>query len=229
MELENNSINDYQNSYNLICDKGGIVLKSYISSKNNLKSYQINFDINSINPKKVNVNNILSHNIYELLEKINPDLVEKIYLLNVYNDDEADILIILRHITRSIGVKQKFMIYNTKRTINFDTNVISFYNKDLYHLNKDLADKYIRDIKLDKENIEHLVFNYGTSVIILNNVDNLSFLKSSENYDKKLDMIFCFDFQIVIDDDLPIYMENITGLVFKKLFFNLKVFIDNIK
>ena len=43
-----------------------------------------------------------------------------------------------------------------------------------------------------------------------------------------LNINFEFDFQILISDDLPLYMENLIGLMFKKIFYNLKQFIDNL-
>ena len=36
-----------------------------------------------------------------------------------------------------------------------------------------------------------------------------------------------YKFNINTNEDLPIYMENYIGLMIKKIFFNLKVFIDN--
>ena len=39
---------------------------------------------------------------------------------------------------------------------------------------------------------------------------------------------FSIDFIITIQDPLPIYMENLIGLMLKKIFYNLKIFIENI-
>ena len=36
------------------------------------------------------------------------------------------------------------------------------------------------------------------------------------------------DFQISINDELPIYMEDLLGLMLKKLFYNLKQFLEKI-
>ena len=53
-------------------------------------------------------------------------------------------------------------------------------------------------------------------------------LKKNENFNNMLNINFEFDFQILISDDLPLYMENLIGLMFKKIFYNLKQFIDNL-
>jgi len=34
------------------------------------------------------------------------------------------------------------------------------------------------------------------------------------------------DFQLIMENELPTYMENVVGLMIKKLFYNLKKFID---
>ena len=48
-------------------------------------------------------------------------------------DSKKNMSLSWKQVREKIGVKQKFMIYNTKRTINYDTNVISFYNNIFHH------------------------------------------------------------------------------------------------
>ena len=86
----------------LVCDKGEMILSSYLLD--NKKSYKLCFSLNNINSSKINLPNLLSHNIYELLDKINPDLIEKIKIMKIYNQDSADILIVLKHIAKELTV-----------------------------------------------------------------------------------------------------------------------------
>ena len=59
----------------LICDKGDIVLNEIKVPLTNDKIYNLQFDLKNVDPKKVNINTLLSTAIYELIEKLNPDLI----------------------------------------------------------------------------------------------------------------------------------------------------------
>tara|TARA_B100000780_G_scaffold25989_1_gene16463 strand:+ start:3177 stop:3830 length:654 start_codon:yes stop_codon:yes gene_type:complete len=210
----------------LVCDKGNMLLKSYL--KNNEKTYNLTFSMNGIDTSKINLRNLLSHNIYELLDKINPDLIEKIHILKIYNDDSADILIVLKHIAKEIGIKQKYIIFYTKRTIDYDNNNVFFTNQDINMIDKELAKQYLASIKLDSNKYEAILYNFGTIKISLTNISIFELL----NENKKNNIVNTnleTDFQLVMKDKLPIYMENLIGLMIKKIFNNLKVFIDNLK
>ena len=99
---------DENMNYNLVCNKGNMLLYSYFIE--NIKTYKLTFNMKNIDTCIMNSTNLLNHNIYNLLDSINPELIEKIYILKIYNDDCADILILLKHIAKEIGIKQK--IYN---------------------------------------------------------------------------------------------------------------------
>ena len=63
----------------------------------------------------------------------------------------------------------------------------------------------------------------------LSDLEQLKAIKINEedNYAKKILTInFQIDFQLLIKDELPIYMEHLTGLMLKKLFYNLKLLRD---
>ena len=90
----------------LICDKGDMMLSSYLID--NMKAYTLAFSLNEIDTSKINLQNLLSHNIYELLDKLNSDLIEKIEILKIYNDDMADVIILLKPIGKEFGLKQKY-------------------------------------------------------------------------------------------------------------------------
>ena len=212
----------------VICNKGNILLESY--KLNNNKAYILKYDFKNLDPKKVNIKALLGFGTYELLEKINPDLIERILILNVLNENEADICIFLKHIAKEIGIKQKYILFRSTKGINHNNGLILFYNKDLSLINSEVKEKYLKQLKIDINKYEALIFNYGKTTININNLDfnELSKLDNNENFNNIIDINFNFDFQILISDDLPIYMENLIGLMFKKIFYNLKQFIDNL-
>ena len=228
VKQENNLNNE--NEKTLVCNKGNMLLESYINKKNNKKAYNLKYDFSNLDPKKVNIKALLGIGIYELLEKINSELIEKIYILNILDNHETDICILLNPIAKEIGIKQKYMLFRTSRGINHKTGTIVFYNNDLSFKNEEVAKKYLHDLKLDTNKYEPLIFNQGKTILTLNNLNfnELSKLDNDENFDNIINITFDFDFQILISDDLPLYMENLIGLMFKKLFYNLKQFIDKL-
>ena len=217
-----------ENERALVCNKGNMLLESY--KKDSKKAYLLKYDFNNLHPNKVNIKALLGFGTYELLEKINPDLIEKIIILNVLNENEADICIFLKHIAKEIGIKQKYILFRSTREINHNNGSIVFYNKDLSLINNEVKEKYLKQLQLDKNKYKPLIFNYGKTNININNLDfnELSKLDNNENFNNMLNINFEFDFQILISDDLPIYMENLIGLMLKKIFYNLKQFIDNL-
>ena len=113
------------------------------------------------------------------------------------------------------------MFRTTKYLNNLNKN-ITFYNKDLIYEHKDLIDKYLKSINLNTEKYEAMIFNFGKTQITLTDE------QSPTNVDKLINIKFCVDFQLTITDDLPTYMNNIIGLMFKKMFYNVKMFIANL-
>lgn len=210
----------------LVCNKGNMLLHSYL--KDNIKTYKLSFSIDSINTSKINFQNLLNHKIWELLDKINPDLIEKIYILKIYNDNDYDILILLKHIASEIGIKQKYIIFNTKRKIDYKNNSLFFMNQDINLIDKNLAKHYLKSINLDNNKYESIIYNFGTIKISIKNINILELINQN-NTIKIVNTDFETHFQLIMNDNLPISMENLIGLMIKKIFYNLKVFIDNSK
>tara|TARA_B100001769_G_C22109096_1_gene599600 strand:- start:2721 stop:3371 length:651 start_codon:yes stop_codon:yes gene_type:complete len=200
----------------LVCNKGNLLLESYI--RDNKKAYNLKYEFNKLDSSKVNINALFGFEIYELLEKVNTDLIEKIIILNKLNEDEIDVCIILKHIAKEIGIKQKYLLFRSTKEIDNDTKNIIYNNKDLSLINNELKNEYLNQIQFDSNKIEPLIFNYGKTIINLNTL----------NLNKSINIDFKFDFQILISDDLPLYMENLIGIIFKKIFYNLKQFIDKL-
>ena len=216
----------------LICNKGNMILNEFIIPDTQQKAYNLKFDFKKLNPSKVNIKLLLSPSIYELIEQVTPDLVEKIYILNILNENETDICILFKSFGKEVGIKPKYMIFRTTRGINYFCNTIEFYNKDitLVDQSKLLLNNYIKQIELDTNKYEPVIFNYGKTLINLYNLEpqELSRLNNEQPLTSLIDIIFSIDFIASIEDDLPLYMKNILGLMFKKIFYNLKQFIDNL-
>ena len=212
-----------------VCDKGDILLKSYIMQENNQKAYTMTYTLKSIDSSKININSLVGPEIYELMERINPELIEKIYILNKISEIDTDILILLKPIAKELGMKQKFVLFRTSKQVT-NTNTIIFYNRDLSLIDNELYTSYLNQTGLNLVTYESMIFNYGKTVIQFNNIefDGIKKILNHESNGYIVDLEFSIAFQLLIKDDLPIYMEHFIGLMFKKLFYNLKQFIDKL-
>jgi hypothetical protein len=205
----------------VICSKGDILLSEIKIPSSNNQAYNLKFEINNLNTSKVNIDTLLSTAIYELLEKVNVELIEKIFILDTINNYETDVCILLKQIAKEVGIKQKYVMFRTTKFSNNLNNNITFYNKDLIYDHKHLINDYLKSINLNTEIYEPMTFNFGKTHITLND-------EHYTNNDKLISVTFSIDFQLTIADDLPIYMNNLIGLMFKKMFYNLKQFIINL-
>ena len=210
----------------LICAKGNILLSEIKIPSSYNKAYNLQFEFPNLNTSKVNINTLLSTSIYDLLEKVNTELIEKIYILDVINEYETDVCILLKQIAKEVGIKQKYVLFRTTKYSNNLNNNITFYNKDLIYEHKDLIDVYLKSIDLNTEKYEPMTFNFGKTHITLN--EEQSSNANINNVDKLISVKFSIDFKLTIADDLPIYMNNLIGLMFKKMFYNVKMFITNL-
>ena len=210
----------------LICAKGDILLSEIKIPSSYNKAYNLQFEFTNLNTSKVNIDTLLSTAIYDLLEKVNTDLIEKIYILDVINDYETDVCILLKQIAKELGIKQKYVMFRTTKYSNNLNNNITFYNQDLIYEHKDLINAYLKSINLNTEKYEAMIFNFGKTHITL--TEEQSSNANANNVDKLISVKFSIDFQLTITDDLPIYMNNLIGVMFKKMFYNVKMFITNL-
>jgi hypothetical protein len=191
----------------LICGKGDMLLSEIKSFNFNTRSYNLAFTIQVPNS---NVASLTGFEIYDLLEAQNKELIEKIIILDK-TENEAIICILISHIAKEIGIKQKYMLFRSTKILNKLNNSLTFYNKDVKLICEQLKEDYLKQLNLINSNYEALIYNYGkTQINVYNDSNDVSSVK------------FNIDFQVIIDDDLPLYMENLVGLMFKKMFYNLK-------
>jgi len=191
----------------LICGKGDMSLSEIKNFNFNTRSYNLAFTIQVPN---TNVASLTGFEIYDLLEAQNKELIEKIIILDK-TENEATLCILISHIAKEIGIKQKYMLFRSTKILNKLNNSVTFYNKDVKLICEQLKEDYLKQLNLINSNYEALIYNYGkTQINVYNDSNDVSSIK------------FNIDFQVIIDDDLPLYMENLVGLMFKKMFYNLK-------
>jgi hypothetical protein len=206
----------------LICNKGNMLLSEIRVPSSANKAYNLQFEFNNLNTSKVNIDILLSTAIYELLEKTNSELIEKIYILDTVSSYETDVCILLKQIAKEVGIKQKYVLFRTTKYSNNLNNNVTFYNKDLIYDHKDLIANYLQSINLNTEKYEPMIFNFGKTHITLTDEQSVN------SVDKLISVKFSLDFQLTLEDDLPIYMNNFVGLMFKKMFYNVTLFITNL-
>ena len=205
----------------IVCNKGNILLSELKMPLSNASVFNLQFDLNNLDTSKVNIDLLLTAQLYNLLEKVNGDLIEKIYILNSLDSVdilETDICIVLKQIAKEVGIKQKYILFRSTKYLNKLNKSITYYNKDLIYEHKDLIPVYLNTLNLDNNKYEALTFTFGKTIITL----------SDTNTEKFINLKFSIDFQITMTDDIPMYMTNFIGLMFKKMFYNVKLFIDNL-
>ena len=188
--------------FNKICDKQNMLLEY----DKNLNIYSLLFTIN--NKNNININSILDFKIYNILKDLNKEIISDVINITLM-DNENIILFIFCHIGKEAGLEQKYMFLNNK-LINNNNNIIidtkSITKDELLH--KQLLDQNIIDKISNLKEIKCEFAKLNINNINLNNI-NIHYI-----------------FKIIIDDDLPIYLENMIGLLMKKLFLNFKLFIE---
>ena len=219
--METSEENQFQPK--IVCNKGNVLLSEIRMPLSDASVFNLQFELNNLDTSKVNSDLLVTPQLYNLLEKVNVDLIEKIYILNTsttLNNEETDICILIKNIAKEVGIKKKYILFRATKYLNKLNNSITYYNKDLIYEHKDLIDDYLKLLNLDNNNYEPLLFNFGKTIIILTNDNNTN--------DKCVSLKFSIDFQITMTDDIPNYMSNIIGLMFKKMFYNVKLFIENL-
>jgi len=172
--------------------------------------YDINLNKNKINNNfildfsienpNINVYNIVNFSLYKLIADLNEDILERIEIINVIEEDvECDLLFLFKPFSKELGMSKKYMYIKTIKSVK--NNVIKFksYDLDISRLNVELPgyEKITSDVaELDIK----ILSQHSASVI--------------------------YEFNLNINEDLPLYMQNMSGLMMKKLFYKLKTFIE---
>tara|TARA_R110002072_G_scaffold111229_2_gene239282 strand:+ start:52 stop:639 length:588 start_codon:yes stop_codon:yes gene_type:complete len=192
-------------NFKKICDKKNVLLE--YNKDTNIYSLLFNIE----NKKKINIKELLDKNIFHLLKTINTEIINDVIEI-ISDDDENIILFIFNEIGKEAGLKQKYMFLNNKKC--FDENKLIIKTKSVTK-NELLQNKLLDNNIIQKlNNLQEIICEFATL-----NVNNINELNVNIHY----------IFKIILEDNLPSYLENILGLLMKKIFLNLKIFIEETK
>ena len=187
-------------SEKLICNKRDVNLL-LCESNNGVKKYRLNLNVSN---KNIKIENFINNNLFELICKLNEDIIED-YQIFDKNINNTKIFILFKKFGADLGIKQKYSY--------FETSIIKKSNKN-YVVNTKVLQCPNSLIPNPNKNYENL--DYNSSFININILNENSCM---------IDYIFdTFNTNI----ELPIYMENMFGILTKKLFLRLKLFIENL-
>ncbi len=172
---------------------------SNVLMKQNKEKKEINLNL-SIENKKINMDMLKKFNIYKILGKLNDNLLENV-VFKEETENTAKILFLFKPINKDLGIGSKYM-YIQARKIEKNNNIkIICQNEELYN-----------------KEIEYKKYN---PILCELSVINIEFINKHKVTINSL-------FKIDINEDLPIYMESLPGTMMKKIFTNLKLFIENL-
>jgi hypothetical protein len=186
-------------NFKTICFKEKMHLKR---DKNN-NIYLLQFVAENSN---VNLYTMINLEIYNLMFKLNKDNFEKIELDNIttipssHNKliNEVNVLFLFTPFASDLGIKPKYMYVRVTEVC--EPNKKTYNCVDVDYPNPEELKKYDKVVNT----ISSMVVNFESCHKI-----NISYI-----------------FKLDLSHSLPIYMENIMGLIMKKVFLNLKQFIE---
>ena len=184
----------------IICSKDNIILKRHIIDNNNNNNNNNNFTID-----------------FQIINKLNlnmKDIIDnKLFnLIGIINKDIIEKSEIVNHISdNELDILYIFKRFGAdlgiskkycffKTIIQYNTNQIIIHSESI---------PYLENI-----NEEPIICKYTKLYVT--------------NYDQSIIDIH-YNFSINIEEELPIYMQNMLGILMKKILNNFKLFIENIK
>jgi len=191
-----------QYNFKTICFKE----KMHLKREKNNNIYLLQFLAENSN---VNLYTMINLDIYNLMFTLNKDNFDKIEMHSMAsntlssgsenkNVNEVNVLFLFKPFSTDLGIKPKYMYVRVTE--------ICEPNKKTYNC-----------VDVDYPNPEELK-NYDK---IINTISSM--VVNFESYHK---INISYIFKLELSHSLPIYMENIMGLIMKKVFLNLKQFIE---
>ena len=145
-----------------------------------------------------NLHDIININMYGLLFNLNRDNFEKIEIKKWISPNEIEVLFLFKPFGKDLGIKPKYMYIKTVAQIQNEKHIYTSVDIDYPNLGE------LSNYEKVKNTISTMIINFES--------------------DFKININYIFKFELV--HSLPIYMENILGLTMKKMFLNLKKFIE---
>jgi hypothetical protein len=194
--------NHNNNNSNIISDIPNYDFKTVCSKEQVLlkreKSCNIFLLQFNIETKSTDLHDIINIGVYSLLFNLNKENIEKIEIKKWISQNEVEVLFLFKPFGKDLGIKSKYMYIKTKIDISNDKHVYSSYDIDYPNMEE------LTNYERVKNTISTMVINFES------------------NFKININYIFKFDLAV----PLPIYMENILGVIMKKMFLNLKYFIE---
>ena len=150
--------------------------------------------------ENIQIGNLINFRLYELLGTLNEDIVESIKVVNAHSSDMMDFLMVFKRFGAEVGISKKYMFIRTKMLKH--ENQTQFISQSI---------PYEGEVP---KGCEQVTGDYA----------NLYIDQKSDS-----EVTIQYVFNINLNEELPTYMENIIGLLMKKIFYRLKTFIENIK
>ena len=148
--------------------------------------------------KKKNLHDIINLNMYDLLFNLNKANFEKIEIKKWISPNEIEVLFLFKPFGKELGIKPKYMYIRT---------IANITNEKHIYTSVDIDYPYTEELQ-NYEKVKNII-----STMIINFESN-----------HKININYIFKFELA--HTLPIYMENILGLIMKKMFLHLKQFIE---
>ena len=150
--------------------------------------------------KNIDVSKFINFKLYELLYELNKDILEDVRIINYHSNDEIDILFLFKQFGKELGITKKYMYIKT--VCKQVDNLVTFSSKSV---------PYEGDIVKGYDNLYNNFSELSAQIVNNHHVNML------------------YKFNIDMHENLPIYMENMIGILMKKIFYRLKTFIENVK
>ena len=187
----------------IICKKQNIILKK--NKEEN--TFSLNFKITNNN---IDISKIINMNLFLLFHKLNKDVIEDVKILSANNDNtNIQIFYIFKQFGEELGIPKKFMKLEIKQYT--ENGNIYFHSKTPLNIELPVTSLNFQN---NLKKCEEIKSNFSTL-----NITNI------KTHSADFEYIFNMD----INEDLPIYMENLIGVLMKKIFINIKEFIEKIE
>tara|TARA_Y100000385_G_scaffold220095_1_gene229657 strand:+ start:194 stop:769 length:576 start_codon:yes stop_codon:yes gene_type:complete len=164
-------------------------------------SFMISFIVEN---KNIMLKNLINFKLYELIFKLNNDIIEDVAVTHEIDDDHINMIIKLKAIGQELGLPKRYCFININKTV--ETNLIKFTSNTI-NIDNDTINKH----KCLGEEIK--------------NTSSTMYIELLNDHKAKIN----FTLFINPDEDMPGFMDNMVSLLLKKIFVRVKSFIEKIQ
>jgi hypothetical protein len=171
----------------------------YMIKDENTISFRLVFNI--LNPN-YDLENMMGLNLISLIGTLNPDVVESL-VVDDFDSTTTNInsTMVLAHFGQELGISQKYIYSNI--TMHKENNQVVFNS-----IQRCKPESIVMPKKIDP---------------VLNSNSMLTIKLNSSH-----EAIIQYDFDLKLENDIPVFMEKMPGLLMKKIFIRLKLFLEGL-